>query len=121
MPTTRPPIAATPLMKPLRLTFSRIARTSRLLRSGLDSSTDPLIRAASADVAGHRVVDVPIARLRRLREQARGLHDLAALAVPALRDIQTLPGRLHPPAERCAADGFDGGDGRAGCGRDRRN
>src|SRR6266436_2093288 len=119
MPTTRPPIAATPPMKPLRLTFSRIARMSCLLRSGFDCSANPLIRAAPADVAGHRVVDVLIARFRVLREQAGGLHDLTALAVAALRDRQALPGRLHLAADGCAADGFNGGDRLAGCGRDR--
>src|ERR1700688_3291252 len=119
MPTTSPPIAATPPMNPLRLTFSRIARTSCLLCGGFDCSADPLIRAAPADVAGHCVVDILIARFRRLREQARGLHYLAALAVAALRDSQALPGRLHLTADRRAADGFDGGDRLAGCGRDR--
>src|SRR5579859_2088418 len=119
MPTTRPPIAATPPMKPLRLTFSSIARMSRLLCSGFDCSADPLIRAAPADVAGHRVVDVLIAWFRRLREQTRGLHYLAALAVAALRDSQALPSCLHLPAYRRAADGFNGGDRLAGCGRDR--
>src|SRR5882724_4907302 len=114
MPTTRPLTAAAPRMNPLRLRFSRIACTSCLLRSGFDCSADPLIRAAPADVAGHRVVDVLIARFRRLREQAGGLHDLAALAVAALRDTQALPGRLHLPADRRAADGFNGGDRLAG-------
>src|SRR5260370_16502058 len=119
MPTTRPPIAATPPMKPLRLTFSRIARTSCLLGSGFDCSADPLIRAAPADVAGHRVIDVLIARLRCLREQAGGLHYLTALAVAALRDTHALPGRLHLPADRRAADGFNGDDPFAGRGRNR--
>src|ERR1700722_1072684 len=115
----RPPIAATLPMKPLRLTFSRIARTSRILRSGFDGSADPLKRAAPADVAGHRVVDILIARFRVLREQAGGLHYLTALAVAALRDRQALPGRLHLAADGRAADGLNGGDRLAGCSRDR--
>src|ERR1700730_12494353 len=119
MPTTRPPIAATPPMKPLRLTFSRIARMSYLLRSGFDCRANPLIRAAPADVAGHRVVDVLIARIRILREQAGGLHYLTALAVAALRDDQPWPGCLHLPADRRTADVLNGGDRLAGCGRDR--
>src|ERR1700726_2612902 len=104
MPTTRPLIAATPPMKPRRLTFSRIACTSCLLCGDFDGGADPLIRAAPADVAGHRVVDVLVARLRCLREQARGLHYLAALAVAALRDTHSLPGRLHLAADRRTAD-----------------
>src|ERR1700716_3427931 len=119
MPTTRLPIAATPPMKSLRLTFSRIARTSCLLSSGFDCSADALIRAASADVAGHRIVDVLIARFGCLREQARRLHDLAALAVAALGTAQSLPSRLHLAADRCAADGLNGGNCFAGRGRDR--
>src|SRR5258707_9841041 len=116
MLTTRPLTAAAQRMKPLRLTFSRIARTSRILRSGFDGCADPLKRAAPADVAGHRVVDVLIARLRILREQAGGLHYLTALAVAALGDRQALPGRLHLAADGCVADGFNGGDRLAGSG-----
>ena len=43
------------------------------------------------------------------REQRRGLHDLASLAVAALRDVDLAPGLLH----RMIAGGmkaFDGGD-----------
>src|ERR1700737_46652 len=100
MPTTKPPMATAPPMNPLRLTFSRIARTSCFLCSDFDCGADPLIRTATADVAGHRVVDVLIARLGCLREQARGLHDLAALTVAALGDTQSLPSRLHLAADR---------------------
>src|SRR6202022_2671788 len=121
MPTTRPPIAATPPIKPLRLTFSKIARTSRFLCSDFDCSANPLIRPASADVAGHRVVDVLIARLGLLREQIRSLHDLSALTVAPLRDTKALPGRLHLAADRRAADRFNGSDRLAGCRRNRSN
>src|ERR1700738_4320949 len=109
MPTTSPPMTTAPPMNCLRLTFSRIARKSCLPRSNFDCSTDPLIRPASADVAGHRVVDVLIARLGLLREQTRGLHDLSALTVAALRNTEALPGRLHLAADRRAADRFNGG------------
>src|ERR1700731_582399 len=110
MPITKLPIAAAPPIKCLRLTFSRIACTSSFLRGDFDGSADALIRAASADVARHCIVDVLIARFRLLREQIGGLHDLSALAVAALRNDQVLPRRLHLTSDRRAADAFDGDD-----------
>src|SRR6202023_3813125 len=99
MPITKLPIAAAPPIKCLRLTFSRIVCTSSFLCGDFDCSADALIRAASADVARHRVVDVLIARFRLLSEQVGGLHDLSALAVAPLRKAQVLPRRLPLAAD----------------------
>src|SRR6516162_10640557 len=51
--------------------------------------------AAPADVAGHRIDDLLITRMRRLFEQCGGLHDLACLAIAALRNIVRFPGALY--------------------------
>src|SRR3989442_5797015 len=120
-PITRPPAAAAPPMrKPRRLMFSRIAAMAGPSRRGLDRRANALIGAAAADVACHGLVDVVVGGLRRFREQAGGLHDLAALAVAALRDVEAPPRRLDAATDRCGTDALDGRDLLACRGRDRR-
>src|SRR5277367_5270802 len=95
---TRPPVASSPLRKPRRLTFSMMAWTavmSRSYGSRLDGGGNALIAAAAADVAAHRVVDLGLRRVLRRRQQRGGLHDLAGLAIAALRDVQGAPRLLH--------------------------
>src|SRR3989441_1417481 len=121
-PTTKPPKSAAPPMKKLRrLMFSSIAAISRPPCRGLDRRANPLVGAAAADVAGHGLVDIVIGGLRRLGEQAGGLHDLPALAVAALRDVQAAPRRLDAPAHRRRADSLDRRDLLAFRSRDRRD
>src|ERR1700739_1734493 len=85
---------------------------SRPLRSRADRGVDALIAAAAADVAKHGVVDLRVCRCGGFREQGRGLHNLAALAVTALRDADIAPGDLDSVlAGRMEA--FDRGDGLA--------
>src|SRR5260370_27004874 len=97
--TTRPPVAIKPPRNPRRLTFSIAACTcpvmSRSCSGRLDGGGDALITAAAADVAAHRTVDLVFGRVLVRRDQCGGLHDLARLAIPALRDIQGAPGFLH--------------------------
>src|SRR5260370_42035434 len=64
---------------------------SRSLRGGTDGLRDALIAAAAAQIAGHRIGDVAVARRRFLFEQGRGLHDLPGLAVAALRHAEIAP------------------------------
>src|SRR5689334_7439863 len=68
---------------------------SRSCSSRLDGGGDALIAAAAADVAAHRVVDLGLGRVLRRREQCCGLHDLASLAIAALRDVQGTPSLLY--------------------------
>ena len=58
-----------------------------LLRGALDGAHDARIGAAAADVAVHVRDDLLARRLLVLREQRRRLHDLAGLAVAALRHL----------------------------------
>src|SRR6202047_5235560 len=79
----------------------------------MDRLPDPWIGAAAADVAAHRAVDLLVAGLRVRLQQRRGGHDLARLAVPALRRAELDPGLL----DRVAAvvrQALDGGDLRQG-------
>src|SRR5213075_1533087 len=50
--------------------------------------------SAAANVAGHRIVDVGVARLRLGGEQRARRHDLTGLAVAALRHVQRKPRRM---------------------------
>src|SRR5688572_23664807 len=87
------------------------------LRRAPDGGPDTLICAAAADVAGHRGVDVRVRRPRLLLEQRGGRHDLAGLAVAALRDVELDPRLLDGMAairreafdrrDRLRADGAD--------------
>jgi hypothetical protein len=57
-----------------------------------DCFADADIGAAAADVAGHGIVNVGIARMRVAREKRRRRYDLARLAVAALNDFLVEPG-----------------------------
>ena len=70
------------------------------LRGELDSLADADIGAASADIAAHGVVDVRIGRTWLVGEQCRGRHDLAGLAISALRYLMLEPGLLDLRTDR---------------------
>src|SRR3954469_21900334 len=72
----------------------RPAAGGRATGCHVDRFADALIGAAAADV-GHRFVDVLVGRPRILFQQRRRRHDLAGLAVAALRHIDRRPGLLH--------------------------
>src|SRR6267143_36770 len=91
----------------------------RTMRRVLDSLADSHISTAAADVPRHRGVDIAIGRVGFGREQRRRGHDLAGLAIAALRHLERDPGLLDLLAGRSGADGLDRGDALAGRGRDR--
>src|SRR6516165_12112675 len=90
-----------------------MARSLRLRarRRLLDGGSDAHVSAATADVSGHRSVDVGIVGVWRRSKQRGRRHDLPGLAVAALNDFEIEPGLLHLGARRGRADAFDGGDG----------
>src|SRR4051812_5534161 len=97
-----PPAAAEATRKRRRETFGMLSRavmvaSSRLRRMQLggtvDGGPDALVCPAPADV-GHGRIDVGIARARIGGEQRRGGHDLARLAIAALRHVELGPGAL---------------------------
>src|SRR6516225_10043997 len=109
--TTRLPVATIPLRKPRRLTFSMVAWAGAMsdpCRSRLDGGGDALVAAAAADVAAHYVVDFGLGRVLRLGQQCCRLHDLAGLAIAALRHVECPPSLLH----RVIALGVEPFDGR---------
>src|SRR5258708_28382591 len=77
------------------------------LRGLLDRFANADIGATAANVAGHRVVDVGIRRMRVAREQRRSGHDLARLAVAALNDFLVKPRLLDLGARPRRADRLD--------------
>src|SRR2546427_12523451 len=91
------------------------------VRRVLDSLADSHISTAAADVPRHRGVDVAVGRVGVGREQRRRGHDLAGLAIAALRDFQRDPGLLDLLAGWCGADGLDRGYALAGHRGDRRD
>ena len=70
---------------------------------------DAVIGAAATEVAGHCFRNLIVGGLRGFRQQGRGLHDLAHLAIPALRHIFGDPGLLQRMQPVCR-QAFDGGD-----------
>src|SRR5256885_15592071 len=83
---------------------SRAERCGRIL----DRGADLVVRPAAADIAGHRLVDVLVARGLVRGEQRHRAHDLAALAVAALRHVVLDPRRLHRFADAARAPRPDG-------------
>src|SRR5215510_5323820 len=126
-PRSKPPPIALVAVRKLRREGEASSRVliSHLLvgdaRGLLDGGADTRIRAAAADVPGHGTVDVRIARLGVGGEQRACRHDLAGLAVPALRHVEREPGGLDFLAGGGGADGFDGDDPLADHRRNRRD
>src|SRR6266704_2746372 len=111
-PMTRPAPATAAVSRNSRRVTLVEARTLRLLRRAMDGGADSLVGAAAADVR-HRGVDVGVRGVRVLRQQRSGGHDLARLAVPALRDVLRDPGALHR-VRAVLGKAFDRGDALAG-------
>ena len=53
----------------------------------MDCFANPFVRTAAAQVAVHRLCDLLIGRIRRLRQKSRRCHYLPRLAVAALRNF----------------------------------
>src|SRR5262245_59008050 len=68
---------------------------SRLPRRALDRAHDALIGAATAEIGAHVFHNLVARRFRIVLEQIGCTHDLAGLAVAALRDALGKPGLLH--------------------------
>ena len=64
------------------------------------------VGGASADIAGHRIINVCICWVSVLRKERRGRHDLPRLTVAALRDLFGDPCFLHRMKTICA-EAFD--------------
>src|SRR6267143_2128813 len=125
---------AAPVLKPMRspppsaaLALRNCRRERSTAMSGpflggvLDSLADSHIRATATDVPRHGGVDIAIGRVGLGGEQRRCGHDLAGLAIAALRHLQLDPGLLDLLAGGGGSDGLDRRDALAGRGRDRRD
>ena len=74
----------------------------------MDRVFDALVTAATADIARHRFAYLIVCRFWIFHEECGGLHNLAGLAIAALRDIDLAPGLLN----RVIAGGMEAFDGR---------
>ena len=81
----------------------------------MNGAADAEIGAAAADVACESFIDIRIGGRRIFREQGRGGHDHADLAISALRDLIFEPGLLDR-VEAILGQAFDGGDADTGGG-----
>ncbi len=81
--------------------------------ASLMARADARVGAAPADVAAHGLVDLGIAGGLVLAQQCFGRHQLAGLAVAALRDIVLDPRGLQGVRRGGRAEGFHGGHGLA--------
>src|SRR5258706_2301114 len=101
-PAPRPP---SPRMKPRRETSplreserwftKRIASVLHRLCREMDRCTYAHVSRTATDIAVHRGIDVGIGGFGNFGEQRGGRHELAGLAIAALRDIQHCPGFLQ--------------------------
>src|SRR5215467_11272988 len=78
-------------------------------RGDLDGGMDAYVGATSADVAVHGVIDLRVGGFGRFGQERSGLHDLSALAVAALGDVEFLPCDLTG-MRASGAKAFDGRD-----------
>ena len=101
-----PPAARLTLRKFLRASISDPPRCG----GALDGRTDARVGGAATDIAAHRHVDVVVGGNGDAGEQRGRGHDLARLAVAALRHVQLDPGGLDVVADLAVADRLDRGD-----------
>src|SRR5713101_1497265 len=122
-PINRPPPNATLVLRNWRreIISGPFLGVRRSVRRVLDSLADSDIRTAATYVTRHGCVDIAVGRLGIGGEQRRRGHDLAGLAIAALRHLKLDPGLLDLSAGRCGTDGLDRGDALAGRGSDRRD
>ena len=76
----------------------------------MNGGADAGIGATATQIALHGRVDFSVRRAGDLGQQCGGLHDLAGLTIPALRNLMIDPGLLDRGQRRWCADTFDGGD-----------
>src|SRR6266516_1771655 len=114
---TRPALAAPAVSRNARRVTCVGVLMSRLLGRAVDGGADPLVSAAAADVR-HRGVDVRVRRVGVRREQRGRCHELARLAIAALRYVLRDPRFLDAMAP-VRREAFDRGHALSGHRRDR--
>src|SRR5471032_127524 len=77
---------------------------------GMDRGADAGVTGAAAHIAGHGAMNVGIRGLGLLAQKRRGIHDLARLAIAALRHVHIDPGLLQGMEFSILRQAFDGGD-----------
>src|SRR5262249_39588653 len=92
-----PATAAEPTMKARRERLCKlpISLLRHLCRSRMDCSANARIGSATTQIAGHHLVDLLVRRLGDQFKKRDRLHDLAGLAVAALRNLVFDPSRQN--------------------------
>src|SRR5882757_2604041 len=90
-----------------RVSVSVVCRIVTALPRVFYGSSNAVVGAASAYIAGHRVVYLRLRRAWIARQQRSCRHDLPRLTISALNDVMIEPSPLHLLASRSLADGFD--------------
>src|SRR5262245_54575398 len=72
-------------MKSRRSSFVMWEVMSCLLRGTVHRAANPIVGAATADVARHGLIDVLVRRILLRGDERRGAHDLSGLTIAALR------------------------------------
>jgi hypothetical protein len=67
--------------------MSPISLPPHLCGSGMDRRANARIGTAAAQIAGHHLIDLLVRWLRDVFKERNGLHDLAGLAIAALRNL----------------------------------
>src|SRR5688572_23438093 len=104
-PRTSAPDAAAPAFRNSRREAAGGSMSRPLSGRAVHGGAYARIGTAAADVAGHGVGGVRIRGLWLPGQERAGAHDLAGLAVAALRHVQLRPGRLGLPSGGCSRNG----------------
>lgn len=86
-----------------------VSQPTPIIGRTVDRLAYALVRAAATEIAGHGLVDLPVAGKRVAGEQRSGGHDLTRLAVPALGYFLFDPGTLQGMVT-VRRQAFNGGD-----------
>jgi hypothetical protein len=76
------------------INLNDIGRMRRHRCGAVYSFPDSLIGSTTADIAGHRAVDIGVGWIRRFCQQSSGRHYLTGLTVTALWHVLFYPGLL---------------------------
>ena len=77
---------------------------------GFHGLADARIGATATEITGHGIVNLGVGGIWAVTQQACGLHDLAGLAIAALRHLMRDPRGLHRMGGLGRAKPLDGGD-----------
>src|SRR5207249_1056116 len=100
---------AVPADAPVAINVRLVTAMASTSRCALNRPPNPLVCAATANDAGHLIIDLLDRGMRCLRKQRCSSHDLPGLAIPALWDLFVNPRLLQGNLD-FLFQSFNGGD-----------